>query len=471
MHGCERAALRSGRSPMTCWPMTPGEAVGRVTAASRPRGSWLKKSLRTKDAREANLVAKRVLIEFDRILEQAAKRLEAIPLRTELSEQEIERLSNYYFASLLEEDEEARLDDLGEEEMFQQITRELAEAGEDAVSPFPAAVRPAFGLSERQLYRKQESVAWALPAAKKALARGDLSFVQFELDDFLDGCDVNLDKASVSYRRLGYVFLKRQVEYLEAVDRRNRGEVVETPLLVDPVQEQKKDARTGGSLSAAMEGWKKARQPGPNVISEYAHAIRRFTELHGDLEIINIKRSHVREFREALQAMPVRRTGQLRSATLPQLVEWSKKNPDAPRIKSATVNKLLGGVQAIAVWGYDNGLTPDDAPWSDPFARMRLEEDEPDREPWELAELRLLFNSPVYASGDRPKAGCGEAAYWLPLLGLFTGARQGELAPLTASDVTTDEATGISFITVTEDEERPSRPHAPGRYQRACCGR
>ncbi len=138
-------------------------------------------------------------------------------------------------------------------------------------------------------------------------------------------------------------------------------------------------------------------------------------------------------------------------------MEWSKKNPDAPRISSATVNKLLGGVQAIAVWGHDNGLTPDDAPWSDPFARMRLEEDEPDREPWELAELRLLFNSPVFASGDRPKAGCGEAAYWLPLLGLFTGARQGELAPLTASDVTTDEASGISFITVSEDDERGTR--------------
>ena len=74
------------------------EAVARVTAAPRQRVSWLQKSLRTKDAREANLLGKRVLIEFDRILEQAAKRLEAIPLRTELSEQEIARMSSYYFA-------------------------------------------------------------------------------------------------------------------------------------------------------------------------------------------------------------------------------------------------------------------------------------------------------------------------------------------------------------------------------------
>jgi integrase len=433
------------------------EAVARVTGASRSSISWLKQSLRTKDARQANVLAKPVLIEFDRILEQATKRLEAMPLRTDLSEQEIARLASYYFASLLEEDEESRFDDLGEEEMFQRNTRELAEAGEVAYSPYASSVKPAFGLSERQLARKEESVVLVLPAARQALAKGDVSFVQDDLDDLLAACDINLDKNSASYRRLGYVFLKRQVEYLEAVDRRNLGEVVETPPLVEPIEAQRRDATLGGSLSAAMEGWKKARQPGPNVISEYAHAVRRFTELHGDLEIINIKRSHVREFREALQAMPVRRTGQLRSATLPQLVEWSKKNPDAPKIASATVNKLLGGVQAIAVWGYDNGLTPDDAPWSDPFARMRLEEDEPDREPWELAELRLLFSSPVFAIGDRPKGGCGEAAYWLPLLGLYTGARQGELAPLCASDVTTDEATGVTFITVAEDEERGTR--------------
>ena len=107
----------------------------------------------------------------------------------------------------------------------------------------------------------------------------------------------------------------------------------------------------------------------------------------------NLKRSHVREFREALQQMPVRRTGSLRTAVLPELVEWSRRHPGAKKISPATVNKLLGGVQAVAIWGRDNGLVPDDVPWSDPFSRMRLEEDEPSREPWDIAELQVLFNS------------------------------------------------------------------------------
>jgi integrase len=155
--------------------------------------------------------------------------------------------------------------------------------------------------------------------------------------------------------------------------------------------------------------------------------------------------------------MPVRRSGDLRNATLPALRDWSNAHPEAKRVSPATVNKVLGGVQAIAVWARDNGIIPDDLPWADPFSNMRLDEEEPNREPWQLEELKVLFGSPVFAEGVRPTAGRGEAAYWLPLLALFTGARLGELAPLTIADVTADEATGISTIKVTEDLEQGRR--------------
>jgi integrase len=428
-------------------------AVSTVLGASRPRVSWLKKSLHTKDPRDANVLAKPALMEFDRVLAKAARALEERPLRSGLSDHEIARLADYHFASLLSEDEDIRREGTGSEELFQRVTRELAEAGVPFETPFATTGKPRFGLSDRELYKCQEDIEWTLPPAREALARGDISFVHDEVEELLAIFRINLDRNCASYRRLGFAVLRRHVEGLEAIERRNRGNVVQTPPLVETTQ----DVASGDTLSAAMEGWKKAKQPGPNVISEYAHAVRRFTELHSDLRIIDIRRSHVRTFREALQAIPVRRTGALKTAALPELMEWSNKHPDVPKIAPATVNKLLGGVQAIAVWGYDNGLTPDDVPWSDPFARMRLVEDEPGREPWTIAELQLLFNSPVFASNARPKGGSGEAAYWLPLLGLFTGARQGELAPLTVSDVTSDEATGIVFITVTEDHERGTR--------------
>lgn len=163
-------------------------------AAPRRRVAWLKRSLRTKDTRQANILAKPVLIEFDRILEQATKRLETRPKRTELSDQEISRLSSYHYASLLEENGGPRLDDLGDEEQFRQIGRQLVEEGVPAVPSFPRSEKPAFGLSERQLSKKYESVASVLPAARQALSKSDVSFVQEELDDLLDSFDIQLQR-------------------------------------------------------------------------------------------------------------------------------------------------------------------------------------------------------------------------------------------------------------------------------------
>jgi hypothetical protein len=138
----------------------------------------------------------------------------------------------------------------------------------------------------------------------------------------------------------------------------------------------------------------------------------RFIELHDDLPLTAITRKHVREFREALQQLPKRRSGELLRASLPQLVVWSKTHPEAPKLSNATINKLIGAVQAVSIWGRDNGLIPDDVPWADPFANMRLHEDVPTREPWHIDELRLLFSSPVFVAGARPKGGRGEAAFW-----------------------------------------------------------
>jgi integrase len=62
------------------------------------------------------------------------------------------------------------------------------------------------------------------------------------------------------------------------------------------------------------------------------------------------------------------------------------------------------------------------------------------------------FN-PEWESATRPKGGKGEAAFWLPLLALFTGARRGELTGLRAADVAHDEIIGAVSIFITADRK------------------
>ena len=177
------------------------------------------------------------------------------------------------------------------------------------------------------------------------------------------------------------------------------------------------------------------------VISE----VRR---LHGNLPLVQIKRSHARQFREALQEVPGRRNGKLLNASLPELAEWGHEHPDVPKITAGTVNKQLTAVQAIANWAHDNGMIPDDVQWADPFRRMRLGDDEAVRggAPFELSDLQVIFGTPIFTEGARPTGGQGDAAFWLPLLALFTGSRLNELASLKASDISHNEIIGSNCI-------------------------
>lgn len=122
------------------------------------------------------------------------------------------------------------------------------------------------------------------------------------------------------------------------------------------------------------------------------------------------------------------------------------------------VRVKLSRLRTLLQWASDNelaranvaaGVTIKDA---DKAANKRL--------PFDLGSLNRIFSSPIYQNGERPVKGRGEAAYWLPLLALFTGARMEELGQLRASDVTAidypdDDGAMRSawFISITADDE------------------
>lgn len=73
------------------------------------------------------------------------------------------------------------------------------------------------------------------------------------------------------------------------------------------------------------------------------------------------------------------------------------------------------------------------------------------RSPWTVGQLKALFELPLFTAYELPthwKAG-GAAAYWVPLIGLYTGARIGELCQLRVEDIERDN-TG-AFIKISEE--------------------
>jgi hypothetical protein len=134
-------------------------------------------------------------------------------------------------------------------------------------------------------------------------------------------------------------------------------------------------------------------------------------------------------------------------------VEWSREHPDTECIGAATINKWLTCLQSVLNLARKNGVIPDNVVWADPVPGMRLKAARSRRRPWETDELSVLFGSPIYLQGARPKGGKGEAAYRMPLLALYSGARLNELAPMCVDDVKVDPSSGVRFMTVIDDED------------------
>jgi hypothetical protein len=226
-------------------------AVARVLANGKTHQTWLKRSLGTKSLQEAHKRAKPVQIEFDGILEQAEELVQECHTRTALSRVEVKRMAEYHYATLLAVDAAARRE-----------ARQIA--AEDGAAP--ATDAPAHGLTNEEFERIGRGYDEEVKAAQAALARGNIHFVEGEIDELLEIFRMRLDPSTAAYRQFGAAVLAEHVKALQALQRRQAGEPVDTPR--QPEVNSTAAGADGNGLRAAFEGWKKAKARPQNTVGE-----------------------------------------------------------------------------------------------------------------------------------------------------------------------------------------------------------
>ncbi|MET4070624.1 site-specific recombinase XerD [Bradyrhizobium sp. S3.2.6] len=416
----------------------------------------LKRSLGTKDIREANIRAKPVLAEFDRIIARAKARLASTSVpsikRTSLNDTEIKRMAEWVYAKALAWDERIRF---GGRDEQARIGDEIIRLEGSVETPLiPPEQWPARGLPRQVFQENRAELVDTIRVLREAAAMGDISAVQDHVLEAMWAFNIELDEHSASYIKLSIACLHSYLRALEDIERRNEGITVETPAAakLEPAA-----TGEGGTLQDALEGWKRHRARPKRTVDEFSRSVEMFVQLHGNMAVAAIKKKHALDYRKALQDVPRHRTGELLRATLPAQAEWGREHPDEPRITAATINKQLGGVQSICIWASDNGLVPDDVTWTDPFSKLRLPEERSERTSFEIAELQALFNASVFTEHKFPLGAHGAAGFWLPVLALFSGARQAELGSLTAANVQVDAETGVPLLYFVTERARGKR--------------
>jgi integrase len=178
------------------------------------------------------------------------------------------------------------------------------------------------------------------------------------------------------------------------------------------------------TLRGVFERWVDQRAPTTNTVNETRRNMNTFIELNGDRVMRGFSVEHARAWRDFIM-----------------------------KVDSAHGTKLkrFNAVTNLFKFAWKQ----DDLIEENPFKRVSLERPRRDRAArrleWSLDDLRKWFNSPVYTEGYRPKY--GDAAYWLPILGLFHGARLGELCQMDRTDIKWDGVPRMMIRPSDEDED------------------
>ncbi|MDQ2763609.1 MAG: site-specific integrase [Pseudomonadota bacterium] len=194
-----------------------------------------------------------------------------------------------------------------------------------------------------------------------------------------------------------------------------------------------RNADKGMMLHAPTEAdivdlWAAERKPVQKGIDTHRAVARWFYDREGRIPVNLITRKHVLSFKDKLVA-----EGQ----------------------SAANIIMKLSRLRTLLQWAFNNDHAA--ANVAEGITLKNTDKARNKRLPFDLPALKMIFEGPVHAGGARPAGGKGEAAYWLPLLALFTGARLEELGQLRPGDVRQMEypdAEGVGrrgwFICLTE---------------------
>ncbi|WP_420143955.1 DUF6538 domain-containing protein [Sphingobium sp.] len=155
-----------------------------------------------------------------------------------------------------------------------------------------------------------------------------------------------------------------------------------------------------------VDGWAAERKPSPRGKDAYWRDAKLFNSMIGRKSVEQITKADVMTYKRMLIADPKRSQINVRDrlAYLRTLLEWAAQEDIVP------VNVARDVKMAVSERGEK-------------------------RKDFSIDDLNALFSGPVYTADRRSKAGYGEAAYWMPLIALFMGARREEIGQLRVSDV------------------------------------
>lgn len=351
------------------------------------RAEW-KESLGTKDPEEAKRRCRKRAVESDQdIFTARAQKAETV--FEPLTPQEAQALANQQLSEWLENDQEAR-----------------------------------FASGARAYENAEVSLDVLAADAREALAMTDWTKEIATSETALKSIGRWYPRSDPSFRLLAVAMLRARVRLVEALEQRQRGLVVDAPV-VAPVAAGRPAGRTVGQLIEAFRAERERTKGAESTERKYRHIWRALEEgLGQDKPLRSITRADCRELRALLANMPVHMSKRYPGLTIEQATAAAARDGNEA-ISERTLWSYLVNLKAVFNWAVKEE-------WMDKNPAQDLAEKgraKVRRRGFAPAELETLFSSLQAERTDHPWR------YWLPALSLYSGARAGELAQLLVGDI------------------------------------
>ncbi|MBU1228633.1 MAG: site-specific integrase [Proteobacteria bacterium] len=299
---------------------------------------------------------------------------------------------------------------------------------------------------------------------KDKLALNDLGWIAPTADKLLATEGLSVSKDSADYGKLCRALLIASGKWAEIEQRRAQGDYTGEaelfPRPVVPAQPLAQAAsvppvvpappkKAGPLLSEALKKYEadkransewKGRRTARTVMDHLAQ----FVELVGDIPTDQLTAERLADFKADLRRLPASRktSPKYRDKTLERLL--TMEIPEEDRYAPDTVSNLFSRIRSFLSWMKTYGLIAD-ASIKDVLAiRVPKKKPEDKRAPFTPADLKAIFHSRGYLEDSFTIPW----KFWVPVLGMFTGARLEEICQLRLEHI--KQVDGIWCLDITE---------------------
>lgn len=291
-----------------------------------------------------------------------------------------------------------------------------------------------------------------IPAFAKKLSEGILRDAGITLDDslelFLGFCEATMNMyleyyhQRLSFNSQAYSFQVGVPPILSTMPLPDSDSNVSSNLISQVVESYCEEMVSGGNWT-------------PKTELEYRAVYKMLISIINDRPINTVSYPDAQVFKSSLVKLPSNISKKPLYRDKPVKDVLAMKVPKSDLLSISKVNAYISRVSSLFIWAVKNGYAQ-----QNPFSGQKIKENRAEHEMREVfsdSDLQALFGTSSYKSGKHKHP----HYYWLPLLGLYTGARIDELCQLYLDDIY--QADGLWVLDINDKSEKKLKTASSAR--------